>query len=59
MKKQYYTEADLPEIMGMTASEYLEYEEQQSMAITDEFELAEVIRFEQTGKIRIPSKSKK
>lgn len=59
MKQQYYTEADLPEIMGMTASEYLEYEEQQSMAITDEFELAEAIRFEQTGKIRIPSKTKK
>lgn len=59
MKKQYYTEADLPEIMGMTASEYLEYEELQSQALTDENEIAEAIRFEQTGKVRIQSKPKK
>ncbi|WP_372821402.1 hypothetical protein ACCE15_19250 [Pseudomonas parafulva] len=59
MKKQYYTEADLPEIMGISASEYLEYEELQSQALTDESEISEAIRFEQTGKVRKSSKNKK
>lgn len=55
MKKKSYTIDDLPEAMGMTASEYLEYEQMQSQAITDESEFYDAIRFQQTGKARLTS----
>lgn len=55
MKKKFHTIDELPEVLGMTASEYIEYEQMQSHAITDDNEYHDAIRFEQTGKARLTS----
>ena len=52
MKKKYYNLEDLPEILGISASEYLEYEAMQDKFIGEEEEM-EALIFEQ----RISSKN--
>lgn len=59
MKNKSYTLDDLPEALAMTASEYLEYEQMQSQAISDESEFYDAIRFQQTGKARLSSSADK